>query len=647
MSLTATRRTGSKPSDEPLGPVLALSYAGGVLYSAGVDGRVLRLSADLVVERVLHDDARDPVTALASMGEQLVMASAKVLAIFDHEGAVVAKCALEAPTIAVIVRGDAIFVLGGGRLTRFERGAKGLKKVGAGHRHAAGTARELDVDDRGTHALIVLDGHRVELVDLVKRKRLAEWADKKAAISARFTDLSTTLFVVDDQSYECKRVKASTGRSTGRVLSLASSINGPMLLDASRAIAAIRSTGEDVDVVDLASAQARFFLQPEVSPASEIAAAAIGRMPRLVELAPGFVVRKGSEAAAPPPTTQSALALDDGGAHVAAGYLTGEIVVSDTRTARVVSSSRGTLASGRCRDTCFVDDGTRVAAADRDAWIVFDDGRVLVADLDEPCLREGPRLELPDDPGPATRSFHLDAHAATLVGRSCVARWDRRDPSRRIVHPLPPHVDANLIGGELVLIPNASVSHEGFDVATCDLESGVISVRARFVRDATRFPHGNDPAGWVRMWRAGDLARLTIWAGAGMSIGRDFAFDTARAALLAPLPMKYDACGSLGLRVAPELPAIVVFDLRTGQTTESIALLESDVATGPAARAASARVTVAALGAKVVVWRAERERLTLLGHREPSALWLGANGRGVLVRDRGSYRVWDLADDSR
>lgn len=624
-------------------PIVALAFCGGSLFSASTDGRVLRLSDDLVPEAVIRDAPRDPATALASAGERLVVASAKALLVVDRDGEVVAKAPLVAATAALAVRGASIFVLGGGAVRRYEIGPKALRK-GAVCKHAKGVATQLDVDDAGAQALVVLDGHRVELLDLAKRKSLAQWSRGETAISVRFTKSAPAAIAVDEDSYGLRRIKASTGRSSGELSALDSSANGPIVLDGPRSVAAVRSCGEDVEVVALDRAATYFFFAGAATPASEKLLASIRRIPRLVELAPGFVVRKGSTPAPPPPRTQTALALDDGGARVAAGYVSGEILAADTNTARVASSHRGVVAQARCRALRFaaLSEHVAVGQSDREVWHVGRDGEVLVADLEQLELVSRGKLELPEvGPGYA-RTLHLGDEHITFVCPTHVARWPRSDLSRRVIHALPEHKGAVLHRGEVVLVPKASVGHGGFDLVTIDPATGESRPRARFERDGERFPHGNDPDRWVAIGHAGDQPTIMIWAGKGLTVAQTFAFDVDAATIGIPLPWGICGHGRSGARMDPDARRMIAFDLASGETLATAPLDEDDGGGLPAAFDPASRVIAAALGNKIALWRGDAPRLELLGHRDPKSLWLGAGGRGLLVRDRFTLRLWDI-----
>ena len=623
-------------------PVLALAVRGTRVVTAGADGRVLEFtvtSAGLRLDRMLHESPKAPVTSLAWMGDDVVGAGRSLL-VWSESGALAAKASLPATAIDVAVRGENVFVLAGGKLHRFSRSGKKLQASGV-WKHGPGTGCELDVDDEGKRAVVVRDRTQVDLLDLSKKKIAAQWARKGRkveGVSVRFAPGGNTLLSVTTDDYRMARLKDTTGRVTGEILWLDSSTNGPMVLDRERRAAAVTSTGEDVAVVEIDPARALFHLDPAITAAHEKWLASIKRIPSFEQIAPGFYVRKGSSTAPLAPSTQSAVAIAERGERVAAGFVSGEVVVADTRSGHVVSTHRGVLYQARCmaRSPC-----EWIIAADRrtgdEVWFLGTDGRFQIADLAARELCEGPRVALGED---SSGELRIEDSALVYLTHERAVRWSKTDGAVLVERELPKNRGAVFRGSALLVLPEDSLDHDGFEIVSLDLESSSTTRVGRFVRDTARFPRGNDPKGWVAFGAVGAQPTLTIWAGKGLSIAQVFAFDPDTGTLGAELPWATKGDGRFLCELDGE---IVVKDVQSGAIVHRRALEEGEGG-GPIAYEPTSGVIAAAVdGSRVGVWDASGvRRLSLPGHRDMVAIWLDTKGRTALVRDRFWLRLWDI-----
>lgn len=656
----ATETTTAEPAAG--GAVVALAFdAGRRLHAIDGDGRVVELADDgtaLTVRRVLHDAPREPATALASFADGVVVATGKRLLAFGADGAVRARgAAAKGPIAALAVRNGAVFALGGGFVTRYD--LEGSTFVAATPvKHGAGEAFDLDVDDDAGRALVLRDRTRVEILDLKKRRSLHEWTRKPVgggrvdAVGARFQPGKDAVLSVTDDMGRLSRVATKSGRPTAEVLwPLESQRLGPLVLDASRRTAAIGATGEDVEVVDLDPPRSRFFLAAAITDAQEKALSSMVRLPRFKQLGPGLWARSGSDPAPPTPRTQTAIAVDDGGHHVAAGFASGEVLLADTTRARIVSSQRGTLADGRCRIVLPKPDLVATGIRGVELWLVGLD-RTRIIDLATQTLREGPRLELP---AAATGIFD---HAGTLSFADGLFTWFgdteliRFDPATGQARSRVALGDARwcgsfLHGDELVYLDEADLAVDGFVLRALDLRTGRVRERGRFVRDPVRFPFG-DPGwkGWVRLGSLGRHPTITLWPGKGMVVAQTHLFDPDTLTVgVRRLPWESDSAeGTVLTTETEESDGVVVRDLITGEELRRVPFAPGErYRSRGRYDATSSTIASTVSSSEIGVWdRAGARRFTLPGHRDGSVFALAEGGEGLASVDRFWLRVWDL-----
>lgn len=625
------------------GPVLALAMNDDVVVSAGSDGSVLLYDRAMKLERALVEDAKVPFNALAMRGDDIVGAG-KDLVVWSRAGKTLAKAKLPAVATAVNVRGDVVYVLSGGNVLSFE----GPKLTPKGSwRHAKGVASELDVDDTHERALVLRDNKEIELLDLKKKKSLAQWTRKKKkveAVSARFGATkkgpAPVLCVSDDEMRIC-RVKDTTGRITGEVLWLDSYSNGPLVADRSRNVMAIGGNAEDIEVIDVAGQRTIFYLDPNITAADEKALAGMKRIPKFAQIAPGFFVRHGSTKAPPEPGTLSAVAVADGGTAVGGGYVSGDVVVAETKTGRTVSTHRGVLQEARCMEMIALgwSDLAGCAELGDEIWLLRKDRKFFVADLGKKTLREAFDAQVPGD-SEVGGELEIDAEGITCVNRSRVLRWSRKDGSLLLDRALPATKGATLLDKKILYLPLDSLGHEGFDIVALDLATGDTKVLVHFDRDDTRFARGNDPQGWVSFGRVGTQAMLNIWAGKGLTVAQTFAFDLETGTVGQKLPWAATATGTLLAKAEPR-ERVTVTDLSTGQIVIEHAFREDEGhITTPSYDPVSRNLAAFTSGTGVVVWSPDGRRLDLRGHRDAHAAWVGSHA--VLVKDRFATRLWDI-----
>ncbi len=646
----ATKRGSAKaPEVSPPGdaPILALAVCRDIVATADGDGRVRTwqfTGTQLVELGTLHESADEPISSLATTGEGFVGAGTSLFS-WTTAGEELARAALPAVATSVAVRGDAVYVLAG-KLLRFT--LPDLRASGQ-WKHAKGVTSELDVDDEGGRALVLRDNKQVELIDLVRRKSLADWtrsSRKIKALSARFSRAGTVL-VVSDEDMRLSRVKDTTGRITGEEFMLGGYSNGPLVLDRTRSVAAIGSDGEGVEVVDLEPARTRFFLDPRITDADEKASAGMSRIPSFKELAPGFFVRHGSFKAPPAPSTLSAAAVTDDGGVVAAGFLCGDVVVADTASGAIVSTQRGVLGDARCKARLASSDVVAHARVEQNLWLLRADGRFAIVDVERQIVREGPRLALE---GELEAGCKLDVAADTVtsMGAGRILQWSRHSGALLVARELPRNKGAYLDGSSVLLLPLDSLGHEGFDIVALDVASGESKVLVHFVRDAERFALGNDPRQWAAFGRSGAQAIVTIWAGKGMTVARQFAFDLESGALGRELPWAAAATGAF--LTGPDFSnphephgAVRVTRVDTGEEILRCPYEPGDLPVRGAATfdLDSRNVAAEISDSLVAVWRPGARRLVLAGHRGVKKQWVHATT--LVVRDASWVRVWDVS----
>jgi hypothetical protein len=625
--------------------ILDLAICSDLLASADADGRVRTWRLDggaLKAIKTIHESAKQPIAALAATDAGFVGAGASLLS-WSREGKVLARAKLPGVATNVVVRGDLVFVLAGEKLLSFalpKLVAKGKWSV------SKGVTCELDVDDACTRALVVRDKKMVELIDLKKKKRLADWTRKGSKVesaSVRFARDGSLMSACDDDM-RLSRVKDLTGRITGEILWLEGFSNGPIALDRARTVAAIGSGGEDVELVALDPPHTRFYLDPRITDAGAKSLAGLKRIPTFKKLAPGFFARHGSVEAPPEPSTLSAMAVGDGGRWLAAGFISGDIVVADTQTGAVASKDRGVL--GEPREKARVRTGRNIATTFEvgdEMWVAQDDGQCSIFDLETHAMRAGPKLA---GGVPEYSSFTASGDVLTSLSYTHVTRWSR-DGALLSSRELPEHRGAYFDGASVLLLPHDSLGHEGFDIVSMDPATGDTKLVVHFNRDASRFALGNDSKGWVRFGRTGTQPTLTIWAGTGLTVAELFAFDLATGAVGRSLP-NVDADGPFLARPDFSNPlqpgdCVKVTDIETGAEISRYPYEPGDhpridtAAFDPRSKFAAAMIA----HSLVAVWRPGASRLVLHGHRGVRRLLI--RKKTLVAYETFWVRFWAIA----
>lgn len=647
--------------DDSGGAIVALAFdAERRLHAIDGQGRVLRLAEDgdrFATARVLHEG--EPATALAACGEGVVAALGAHLVVFGADGTREATGeATAGPVAALVVRGEAVFALGGGYVTRYDLEGDRLV-AGARVKHGAGVAFDLDLDDSAKRALVLRDQKVVEILDLVAKKVLYTW-ERKGLGGSRVEDVGArfqpgkdaVLSVIDAGGYCLDRVATKTGRVTGKAHDqMASSVLGPLVLDASRRVAAVGVTGEDVEVVELDGARSRFLLDPVLTEAMEKSLASLTRVPKFKPFGPGLWKRSGSDPAPLAPSTLTAMAVDEGGAHVAAGFASGEVLLADTVTARIVSTHRAVLSEGRCRAVIPIPKLIATGTDGNDLWLVGPEGTRIV-DIATSTFRDGPRLPLPRefDERNAVSELAFEGDVISWFGEGEILRLSRSTGEIVARIPLP---DAEgwqtsfVHGGEMVFVESADVEVSGFQVRALDLGTGKVRSLGRFVRDKKRFPFGDpDWKDWFSLGSLGGEPTITLWPGKGMVVAQTHLFDLETLTVGKRLPWETsEAEGRLLVTETDETDGVMVRDLVAGEEIRRVAFEPGeryrsrgryDVASGTLASTVS--------GSRIGVWDAEgKRRFSLPGHRDGDVHALAVGGKGLVSRDRYWLRFWDLS----
>ncbi|MBK8590451.1 MAG: hypothetical protein IPN77_15225 [Sandaracinaceae bacterium] len=200
----------------------------------------------------------------------------------------------------------------------------------------------------------------------------------------------------------------------------------------------------------------------------------------------------------------------------------------------------------------------------------------------------------------------------------------------------------------MLLLPLDSLGHDGFDIVALDVESGESRVVVHVDRDAERFALGNDPKHWAAFGRRGTQPILTIWAGKGLTIAQEFAFDLASGELGRELPWGAPATGAFV--TAPDVSnplepsgAVRVTSVETGEEILRCPYEPGDLPVRGAATfdVDSKNVAAEVSDSLVAVWRPGARRLVLGGHRRVTKLWVSA--KTLVVRDSSWVRVWDIS----
>lgn len=648
--------------DDGGGAIVALAFdAGRRLYAIDGRGRVLLLADDgerFGTSLVLHDVAGDPATALAACGEGVVVGTGTHLLVFGADGSREAMARVNAgPVAALVVRGGAVFALGGGYVTRYDLEA-GRLEAGARVAHGAGIAFDLDLDDAAKRALVIRDRKVVEILDLGAKKVLHTW-ERKGMSGSRVEDVGArfqpgkdaVISVMDAGGYVVDRVATKTGRVTGKANEhMASSVLGPLVLDVSRRCAAVGVTGEDVEVIELDKPRSRFLLDPVLTDAMAKSLASLTRVPKFKPFGPGLWTRSGSDPAPLAPSTLTALAVDEGGAHVAAGYASGEVLLADTATARIVSTRRAVLTEGRCRHVMPLPTVIATGIHGNDLWLVGAEGTRIV-DIATSTFREGPRLLLPREAGElhAATELTFEGDAVVWFGETEIVRFSPTsgEALARIALPNAEGWHTSVLHeGELVFVESSEVEVSGFPVRALNLGTGKVREMGRFVRDKKRFPFGDpDWKDWFVLGSLGGQPTITLWPGKGMVVAQTHLFNLATLAVGERLPWESsEAHGRLLVTETDETDGVMVRDVVTGAEIHRVKFDAGerrrsrgryDVASGTLASTVSS--------SRIGVWDREgRRRFSLPGHRDGDVVALAVGGEGLVSRDRYWLRFWDL-----
>lgn len=630
------------------------------LHAIDGQGRVLRLAADgdrFATARVLHEG--EPATALAACGEGVVAAIGAHLVVFGTDGKREATGEVKAgPVVALVVRGETVFALGGGYVTRYELEGDRLV-AGARVKHGEGVAFDLDLDDTAKRALVLRDQKVVEILDLAAKKVLYTWERKGLGgsrveeVGARFqTGKDAVISVTDAGGYFIDRVATKTGRVTGKAHDqMASSVLGPLVLDVSRRVAAVGVTGEDVEVVELDGARSRFLLDPVLTQAMEKTLASLTRVPKFKPFGPGLWKRSGSDPAPLAPSTLTAMAVDEGGAHVAAGFASGEVLLADTVTARIVSTHRAVLAEGRCRAVIPIPKLIATGIDENDLWLVGPEGTRIV-DIATSTFRDGPRLLVPReyDERSAASELTFEGDVVTWSEGAEIVRFSRSTGeivSRTTLPDTEGWQTCLAHGGEMVFVESADVEVSGFPLRALDLATGKVRSLGRFVRDKKRFPFGDpDWKDWFALGSLGGEPTITLWPGKGMVVAQTHLFDLETLAVGKRLPWEAsEAQGRLLVTETDETDGVMVRDVVAGKEILRVAFEPGeryrsrgryDVASGTLASTVSS--------SRIGVWDGEgKRRFSLPGHRDGDVHALAVGGKGVVTRDRYWLRFWDLS----
>lgn len=648
-------------ADHVDGAIVALAFdAGRRLHAIDGQGRVLRLAEDgdrFATARVLHEG--DPATALAACGERVVAAIGAHLVVFGTDGTREATGEVKAgPVAALVVRGETVFALGGGYVTRYELEGNRLV-AGSRVKHGAGVAFDLDLDDTAKRALVLRDQKVVEILDLGAKKVLYTWERKGLGgsrvedVGARFQPGKDAVISVSDAGGYCiDRVATKTGRVTGKAHDqMASSVLGPLVLDVSRRVAAVGVTGEDVEVVELDGARSRFLLDPVLTEAMEKSLASLTRVPKFKPFGPGLWKRSGSDPAPLAPSTLTAMAVDEGGAHVAAGFASGEVLLADTMTARIVSTHRAVLAEGRCRAVIPIPKLIATGIDGNDLWLVGPEGTRIV-DIATSTFRDGPRLLVPReyDERSAASELTFEGDVVTWSEGAEIVRFSRSTGeivSRTTLPDTEGWQTCLAHGGEMVFVESADVEVSGFPLRALDLATGKVRSLGRFARDKKRFPFGDpDWKDWFSLGSLGGEPTITLWPGKGMVVAQTHLFDLETLAVGKRLPWETDeAQGRLLVTETDETDGVMVRDVVAGKEILRVAFEPGeryrsrgryDVASGTLASTVSS--------SRIGVWDGEgKRRFSLPGHRHGDVHALAVGGKGVVTRDRYWLRFWDLS----
>lgn len=620
------------------GPVIAAAIVRGTPYTSGVDGRVLRWTKDLHLDAVVHEDEANPVHALAAYDGALIGLS--TLGLLDWSNGAPITSGL--PSLDhLVVRGKRAFALSEAAVVVLEK-KENAWTVTKEISRDAGPAIDFDVDPSAKFAVVVRHPNLVETLDLAKGTRLGAWSRKeKVVFRARFGAKPDTLLVTDGR-YNVVHLKAKSGRpSPGGAFLVA--LVGAIVTDDRNC--AVCTDGEDVAILTKEAAELLHIVL-DAHPSDEKLAASLGRIPRFREVLPGFFKRTGSSPAPELEIRQTALAIDGA---VIAGYINGDVVRIEPDSGRVDSAERGCIAPARSVNVIELSRESAFAVVDDELWIVSPD-RIRIVDLDRRTVRDGPALEGFSGlllPHPWNLEITDDAILCATRDEASVFR--RSDGKLLGRQPVPKNRGAIPFEGAVAFIAKDRVTPESFVVERLDVFTGARSDLWSYRREPPKTAAG-DPTDWVHLGRFGK--QIVIH---GISDGT-CVFDPSTGATGPRVPRAViDEEYSYRFKTGAPLVAVadhgemIVHDLEK----PGFAILAQFPLDGNLERAkpatfsrASGRSAAATPRSRIVVWERDGTRVTeLLGHRDPTELWLSPNGRTLAVFDweaKSMLRLWAL-----
>jgi hypothetical protein len=282
---------------------------------------------------------------------------------------------------------------------------------------------------------------------------------------------------------------------------------------------------------------------------------------------------------------------------------------------------------------------------DGELWILAPD-RVRVVDLDQRTVREGPRLE------GWTGIESIYAWNVTITDDAIVWIGDEVRTFRRsdgvllAKQAMPKHRGAIYFDGAVAFLPKERVSFEGFTVERLDLFTGARTEYASYRFDEPRT--GGDPTESASLSRVGKQPVLRSW---GMRV-----FDPRTATMGSQLPKAViEATSRYGIETGACTAAMaeggrmIAVDLEQpdfGVLADFALDGDLDRAKPAIFSRESGRSAAATPRSRIVVWERDGTRVTeILGHRDPTAMWISPNGKTLAVHDwraTSILRLWAL-----
>lgn len=621
------------------GPVIAAALVGGVPYTSGIDGRVIRWTTDLHVDAVLREDEANPIHSLAAYEGALVGLDAHGVVDWTTGQPVTT----ELPSLEyLVVRGTRAYAVAEKHVVVLEK--KKTWRVAKKVAREPGPVGDFDVDESGTFAVVVRSPNLVEVLDLSKGTPVGAWTrkDKSQAFHVRFAPKNDALLVTDGHGMCISHMKAKSGRASPAPPCAYAHV-GAIATDARNA--AVCTDGEDVMVLTKDGSELLHIVL-DARPSEEKQLAARGRIMRFRERFPGFFQKVGSTQAREPDLRQTALAIDGA---VIAGYVDGDVLRIEPDTGRVDSAQHGLIAPSRSVQVIDVPSESVFVTVDGDLWILTADG-VRIVDLDRRTIRRGPQL----DGWAGIRDRNVWDVAFTDDSIVCInggeARMYRRSDGAVLARQaIPSDRGAIFFEGAIAFLPRDRVSFEGFTVERLDLSTGARTEYASYRCDPPRTGGGN-PTDSARLSRVGKQITATA---PDRGIGL---FDPRTATFGPPLPRAIgDAKFRYQLKTGARTTAIaeggrlVAYDLdRPDFPVLADFALDGDLDRAKPAiySRESGRSAAATPRSRIVVWERDGKRVTeILGHRNPTEMWLSPNGRTLAVHfhtKRSILRLWAL-----